>query len=71
MLCTLILLHSFQQAKNDTKDFYDPLKYPHHNCSAHQQFEANLVTWRLAVSEVELTNDDTTDGKIIGGHRLP
>ena len=30
---------------------------PFHNCPAHNQFEVNLLSWRLSVSEVELTYD--------------
>ena len=38
---------------------YDPKNNPFHNCPAHHQFEVNLLSWRLSVSEVELTYDDT------------
>ena len=31
----------------------------------------NLVSWRLSVSEVELTNDDTENLMVIDGHALP
>ena len=37
---------------------YDPTQNPYHNCPAHHQFKVNLVSWRLEVSEVELTYDD-------------
>ena len=50
---------------------YDPLRNPHHNCPAHHQFEVNLVSWRLAISEIELTYDDTQNAMIIDGHTLP
>ena len=36
---------------------YDPKNNPSHNCPAHHKFEVNLLSWRLSVSEVELTND--------------
>ena len=38
---------------------YDPLRNPYHNCPAHHQFEDNIVSWRLEVSEIELTYDHT------------
>ena len=50
---------------------YDPLRNPHHNCPAHHQFEVNLVSWRLPISEIELTYDDTQNVMIIDGHTLP
>ena len=40
-------------------------------CPAHHQFEVNLVSWRLEISEVELTYDDTSNDMIIEGHTLP
>ena len=49
----------------------DPLRNPYHNCPAHHQFEVNLVSWRLAISEIELANDDTQNVIIIDGHTLP
>ena len=30
----------------------DPLKNLYHNCAAHHQFEVNLVSWRLEISEI-------------------
>ena len=48
---------------------YDPNKNPYHNCPAHHQYEVNLVSWRLEVSELELTYDDTET--VIDGHTLP
>ena len=33
----------------------DPLRNPLHNCPAHHQFEVNLVSWSLQISERELT----------------
>ena len=50
---------------------YDPTQNPYHNCPAHHQFEVNLVSWRLELSEVELTYDDTSNDMIIDGHTLP
>ena len=46
----------------------DPNKILYHNCSAHHQFEVNLVSWRLEVSELELTYDDTENVMIKDGH---
>ena len=46
---------------------YDPNKNPYHSCPAHRQYEVNLVSWRLEVSELELTYDDTENVMIIGG----
>ena len=60
---------TFMPADNDWID--DPSKTPYHNCPAHHQFEVNLVSWRLEVSEVELTYDDTENVKIIYGLNLP
>ena len=37
----------------------------------YHQFEVNLVSWRLEISEVELTYDDTANVMIINGHTLP
>ena len=50
---------------------YDPNKNPYQNCPAHHQYEVNLVRWRLEVSELELTYDDTENGMIIYGHTSP
>ena len=50
---------------------YDPTQNPNHNCPAHHQFEVNLVSWRLEISEVEHTDDDTANVMIIDGHTLP
>ena len=55
----------------DKNWIYDPTQNPHHNCPAHHQFEVNLVSWRLEISEVELTYDDTANDMIIDGHTLP
>ena len=55
----------------DKNWIYDPTKNPYHNCPAHHQFEVNLVSWRLEISEVELTYDDTSNDTIIDGHTLP
>ena len=50
---------------------HDPKNNPFHNRPAHNQFEVNLVSWRLSVSEVELTYDDTENLMVIDGHALP
>ena len=55
----------------DKNWIYDPTQNPYHNCPAHHQFEVNLVSWRLEISEVELPYDDTTNVMIIDGHTLP
>ena len=49
----------------------DPSKDPYHNCPAHHQFLVNLGSWRLKVSERELTYDDTENVMIFDGHNLP
>ena len=51
----------------DKNWIYDPSQNPYHNCPAHHQFEVNLVNWRLEISEVELTYDDTANDMIING----
>ena len=55
----------------DKNWIYDPNKNPYHNCPAHHQFEVNLVSWRLEISEKELTYDDTENVIIIDSHALP
>ena len=55
----------------DKNWIYDHTQNPYHNCPAHHQFEVNLVSWRLEISEVELTYDDTANVMIIDGHTLP
>ena len=50
---------------------YDPSKNLDQNYPAHHQFEVNLVSWRLEVSEIELTYDGTANSMIIVGHNLP
>ena len=55
----------------DKNWIYGPTRNPYHNCPAHHQFEVNFVSWRLEISEVELTNDDTANAMIIDGHTLP
>ena len=55
----------------DKNWIYDPTQNPYHNCPAHHQFEVNLVSWRLEISEEELTYDDTPIDMIIDGHTLP
>ena len=55
----------------DKNWIYDPTQNPYNNCPAHHQFEVNLVGWRLEVSEIELTYDDTSNDMITDGHTLP
>ena len=55
----------------DENWIYDPTQNPYHNCPAHHQYEVNLVSCRLEISEVELTYDDTANVMIIDGHTLP
>ena len=55
----------------DINWIYDPTRNPYHNCPSHHQFEVNLVSWRLEISEIELTYDDTANVIIIDGHTLP
>ena len=55
----------------DKNWIYDPTQTLYHNCPAHHQFEVNLVSWRLEISEVELTYDDISNDMIIDGHTLP
>ena len=55
----------------DKNWIYDPTQNPYHNCPAHHQFEVNLVSWRLEISEVELTYDDTANVMIIDRHTIP
>ena len=55
----------------DKNWIYDPIKNPLHNCPAHHQFEVNLVSWRLEISEVEFIYDDTANVMMIDGHTLP
>ena len=37
---------------------YDPNKHPYHTCPAYHQFEVNLVSWRLEVSENVMIIDE-------------
>ena len=62
---------TFTVMSADKDWIYDPNKNPYHNCPAHHQFEVNPVSWRLEVSELELTCDDTENVKIIDEHTLP
>ena len=47
-ICTF----TFMPADKDW--IYDPTKNPYYNCPAHHQFEVNLVSWRLEISEMNL-----------------
>ena len=53
------------------KTGYITQKNLYHNCSAHHQFEVNLVSWRLEISEIELTYDNTENVMILDGHTRP
>ena len=55
----------------DKDCIFDPSENTYHICSAHHQFEVNLVSWRLEVSEIELTYYDTKNVIIIDGQNLP
>ena len=50
---------------------YEPSNNPYHNWPAHHQFEINLVSWRVEVSEIELTYDDTENVMFFDGHNPP
>ena len=52
---------------SDEKWIYDPLRNPHVNCLALYQFEINLFSWRLEISEIELTYDDAEHVMIFNG----
>ena len=45
---------------------YVPKNNPFQNCPAHNQ--VNLLSWRVSVSEVELTYDDTKNLMVMDGH---
>ena len=62
---------TFTYMSADKTWIYDSKSNPFHNCPAQNQFEVNLVSWRLSVSEVEFTNDDTENLMVIDGHALP
>ena len=47
--------YTFTLMPADKDLIYDPTRKPYHNCPAHHQFEVNLVSWRLEISEIELT----------------
>ena len=55
----------------DKDRIYDPTKLPYHKCPAHHQFDDNLVSWRLKISEVDFTYDDTANVMIVDGHTVP
>ena len=62
---------TFTSKPADKDWIFDPSRNPYHNCPARHQFEVNRVSWRLEVSETELTYDDTEDVMIIDGHNIP
>ena len=76
---TPFTVHQFNKMYNGTFNFmpadknwiHDPLRNPLHLCPAHHQFEVIFVSWRLAISEIELLLDDTENVMIIDGHTLP
>ena len=39
----------------DKDGLYDPTRNPYYSCLVYHQFEVNLVSWRLEISEIELT----------------
>ena len=49
---------------------HDPLRNPLNICPAHHQFEVNLVSWRLQISEIDLTYVDTESFMKIDGHYI-
>ena len=61
---------SFTFMPADKNWIYDPARNTYHNCPPHRQFEVNLVSWRLELSEIQLTYDDTENVIIIDGHTL-
>ena len=54
----------------DKNWIYDSNKNPYQNCPPYQQFEVNLVSGRLEISEIEPKYDDTENVMIIDGHTL-
>ena len=50
---------------------HDSLRNPFDNCPTHHQLEVNFVSWRLQISEIDLTNDDTESVLNIDGRTLP
>ena len=62
---------TFTDMPVDKNWIYDPKNNPFHNCPAHNQFEVNLLIWRLSVSEVELTFDDTENLMVRDRQDLP
>ena len=62
---------TFTFMPSDNNWIYNPTQNPFYNCPAHHQFEVSLVSWRLEISEVEHTYDDTAIVMIIYGHTLP
>ena len=45
---------TFKFMPADKNWIYDPTQNPYHNCPAHHQFEINLVSWRLEISDNSL-----------------
>ena len=55
----------------DRNCIYDPSHNPLHNCHAHYRFEVIRFSWKLEISEIELTKYDTQNVMNIDGHILP
>ena len=52
MIQRTIHFYAFTFLPADKDCLYDPSKNPYHNCPTDHQFEVNLVSWRLEVSEM-------------------
>ena len=61
---------TFTFMPTDKDWIYDPSRNPYHNCLANHQFEINLVSWRLAITETELAYGEE-NVMIIDRHNLP
>ena len=64
-------MYTFTIMPADKYWIYDPNRNTYHNCPAHHQFEVNIVSWRLEISEIELTYEDTENVMFIAGNTLP
>ena len=62
---------TFTFLRADKNWIYNPLQNPYYNCPAHQNFQVIFVSWRLDVSEIELSYDDAQNVMVIDGHNLP
>ena len=61
---------TFTYMPADKSWIYDPKTNLFHNCPARNQFEVNLLSWILSVSEVEITYDYTENLMVIDRHAL-